>query len=736
MRLSYSVEPPYDLVVCEKPAAALRIAQALGSSRIKKISGSATRKRTGELPPVFSVTDSTNHRFVVCSAVGHLYVLVDIKGNRSVYPVFNVAWRPLKKNGTGHFNTPSKTGIIKGISMLSQKATRFVHACDYDQEGEVIGYNILEYACNNKYESSLRAKFSTLTDEDIRNSFDNLVKPNKGLAEAGRTRHMIDFIYGINLSRALTQSYMSSNDGKTFCNLSIGRVQGPALAFVVDREIEIRNHVSDPFWNILGEFEKNGQRIKAQYYQHKIRRQSEATSTVNECTDQEGKITSIKDEKVASKAPSPFSLGDLQKEAYRVFKFSPSYTLTIAEKLYLDALISYPRTSSQRLPKSINYKKVISCLSNIVLSTDGGTPYSILALKLLVKAHLSPNEGHKTDPAHPAIYPTGQKPKRTLQDVEIKLLDLIIKRFLATFSDSAIIQHRTITILVKGKHIFNADAKKMLHEGWMSFYKPYIDRAVLGIQTYLPFLRNGDILKNVAIIMNTNFTQPPVRFSQASLLEKMEKEKIGTKATRSEIIETLFKRNYISSSTYRKGNIRGIIRTGIEATDIGFEIIQSMRKYIPNIVSTDLTRSMEEQLEEIEVGKAKSPVIIDAAINTLKKAIVTFKEKEMEIGQQITDAVLITRNKQQVVLGKCPVCNKGELKIIKSHVTQKRFIGCSNYVSGTCKATSPLPQKGSITIMDKICSVCRWPVVKSTYGGQGKNSWIFCVNIQCQSKKQ
>jgi DNA topoisomerase-1 len=291
LSLSYSVEPPYDLVVCEKPAAALRIAQALGSSRIEKISGSAKGKRRGEPPQVFSITDSNNHRFVVCSAMGHLYGLVDIKGNRSIYPIFDVEWRPLKKNGTGHFKTSSKTErIIKGISMLSQKATRFVHACDYDQEGEVIGYNVLEYACNNKYESSLRAKFSTLTDEEIRNSFDNLLEPSKGLAEAGRTRHMIDFIYGVNLSRALTQSYKASNDGKLFCNLSIGRVQGPALAFVVDRDIEIRNHVPDPFWNILGEFEKNGQRIKAQYYQHKITRQSTATSIVNECTDQDGKI--------------------------------------------------------------------------------------------------------------------------------------------------------------------------------------------------------------------------------------------------------------------------------------------------------------------------------------------------------------------------------------------------------------------------------------------------------------
>jgi DNA topoisomerase-1 len=248
-------------------------------------------------------------------------------------------------------------------------------------------------------------------------------------------------------------------------------------------------------------------------------------------------------------------------------------------------------------------------------------------------------------------------------------------------------------------------------------------------------LRNGDILKSVAITMSEKFTQPPMRFNEASLLEKMEKEKIGTKATRSEIIRTLFKRNYITSTTY-VGESVGRTRSGIEATDIGFEVIQAMRKYIPNIVSTDLTRSMEEQLDKIEVGNDKSAVVIEAAIARLKEAIVSFKEKEIEIGHQITEAITITRNKQQITLGTCPMCKNGELKIMKSNVTQKRFVGCSNYMSGTCIAAAPLPQKGSITNIDKICNVCRWPMVKSTYGRQSKNPWIFCVNMQCPSKKQ
>jgi hypothetical protein len=213
-----------------------------------------------------------------------------------------------------------------------------------------------------------------------------------------------------------------SNDGKRYCNLSIGRVQGPTLAFVVDREMEIRKHVPEPYWTISAEFEKDGHIIKAHYYQQKISTLSQAT-IVNACKDQDGRITKIEKQKITLKAPTPFNLGDLQKESYRVFRFSPSYTLSIAEKLYIAALISYPRTSSQKLPISINYKKIISGLSKI------SYPYTKLAPTLLEKDHLTPNEGSKSDPAHPAIYPTGEKPKGKLDGVELKLFDLIIRKF-------------------------------------------------------------------------------------------------------------------------------------------------------------------------------------------------------------------------------------------------------------------------------------------------------------------
>ena len=199
--------------------------------------------------------------------------------------------------------------------------------------------------------------------------------------------------------------------------------------------------------------------------------------------------------------------------------------------------------------------------------------------------------------------------------------------------------------------------------------------------------------------MADRVTQPPPRFNQSSLLEEMETQKIGTKATRSEIITILFKRNYVSNtpstglSYSRQDNGQG---GGIVATDLGIEIVQSMRKYLSTIVSADLTRSMEELLEGIEFGNDRSDSVIKYAKAKLNEVIIPFKEKEIEIGNRITVALNITKNKQQMVLGPCPVCGKGSLKIIKSRRTKKRFVGCSNYSSGVCKATAPLPQKGSI----------------------------------------
>ena len=290
--------------------------------------------------------------------------------DRGIWPVFDIEWF-VKSGSTSRFRKHSgresqaltaRLGVIRD---LSKEASAVVNACDYDLEGETIGSNIIQFACEGA--RTLRAKFSTLTDEEIREAFSRLSPSDPNLALAGRMRHLVDFLWGVNLSRVLSESARA--EGKSFSNVTIGRVQGPALEFVVDREIDVMTHVPVPYWKIDCVLRKGNSRLQVHYAGGYIRSQSEANEVIK-------KLSSAESARVSSVAISsrkipprfPFNLADLQKEAFRTHKIRPSVTLSTAQKLYLKSLISYPRTGSQKLPNSIGYQKIFDRLS--------GGPYS------------------------------------------------------------------------------------------------------------------------------------------------------------------------------------------------------------------------------------------------------------------------------------------------------------------------------------------------------------------------
>ncbi|WP_230207482.1 DNA topoisomerase I [Candidatus Nitrosocosmicus agrestis] len=805
--------------MCEKSSSAKRVSQALRSysfsekvtvgsipeakAQIQRNATSSSEIQMSKSSIFDTIVTKKGKMYVIGYALGHLYRLEGSYNKDKSSPIFDPIWKPLSSIRSNDSKTKSlqfKVGrVLKELEFVSKYATEFIHACDYDQEGEVIGYNILHYACHNKYSRSKRAKFSSLTDEEIINSFKNLLPPNNNLKEAGISRHTIDFIYGINLSRALTNSLKKrsakNNNVKKFIQLSIGRVQGPTLAFVVEREKEISDHISTPYWNINADFQKDDTIIHTSHFPQKIELEKSVLQIIAECKNQLGKVTEVKITKTSIKPPYPFNLGDLQKEAYRVFKFTPSYTLSIAEKLYLDALISYPRTSSQKLPPTINYNKIISNISKNGIFVNSVTfekstgndailSYPDICSRLLSLKHLSPNEGKQEDPAHPAIYPTGEKAKRSLDASEQKLLDLITRRFFSTFGQEAFYNQIWVTITVKNKHVFKAEEKKILTEGWIKYYQPYLDLPTFVKKETLSFLKKNNILKLIKIESIQKATQPPPRYNQSTLLQKMEREKIGTKATRSEIINTLYKRNYIydyrpntllesnnKSShisqiyTTRKNNkvekqddlvvkigtnpekkdlfinIKG--SAGIRPTEMGVALVVSMQKYVPSIVSTSLTRKMEEQLEQIEAGQKSSEIVINQARDQVKQAIESFTKNQDKIAFELSQSLELDRSNTPVLkknittkpLGKCPICKKGDLVIKKALKTKKRFAGCTSYSKDKCMATAPLPLKGMIKGTGNSCKECNWPIISANGINQGKKyQWQFCMNPQCPLK--
>jgi DNA topoisomerase I len=197
----------------------------------------------------------------------------------------------------------------------------------------------------------------------------------------------------------------------------------------------------------------------------------------------------------------------------------------------------------------------------------------------------------------------------------------------------------------------------------------------------------------------------------------MENERMGTKATRAEIIATLVGRGYAN-------------RESMEVTDLGFSVVEAMEKFSPAIVTTELTRGIEQELEKIEDGGERGDELIRETVRSLTGQLIELSGHASEFGREMGEATAASRQVAQT-LGRCPVCKTGELRIIRSKKTGKRFVGCSNYASG-CRASAPLPQRGTVKPTARQCRHCSWPIVLVS---GGRFPWRLCVNPACPAKE-
>ena len=685
----------YTFIITEKPDAALRIASALD------LKGKPKKMEDNGVPYYIAERDK---QIIVVPAIGHLYTVAEEKGGRNYYPVFSFRWVPryMAERGAKQIRVWLET-----ISKLAKDADTYIDACDYDIEGSIIGYCILKYACGNKESVAKRMKYSTLTKEELEKSYAELLpKLDFALIEAGRTRHEIDWLYGVNLSRALT---IAAKDwsGK-YATLSTGRVQGPTLRFLVAREKAIRSFVPTPYWQIRAEVEIEGRVFEAAYEKEIVETKKEANALVDACKGKDGVVENIEVKQFQQMPPTPFDIGALQSEAYSLFGYTPRRTLDIAQRLYLDALISYPRTSSQKLPPAINYEAILKSLSAV-------SEYRKLAAELLSKKELKPNEGKKEDPAHPAIYPTGNLPERVLEEPERRIWDLVVRRFMAVFGEPAIRQSLKVCINVNGQKFF-LRGRQTLKEGWLRFYEPYVRSE----EVLLPPLEEGQKLKVRRIILEDKFTKPPPRYNPGSLLKRMEEAGIGTKATRADIIQTLYDRKYVRDER-------------MVVTDLGFEVLEVLKKHCPPIVSIGLTRKLEERMDKIQANQEKRENVLLDAIEILKPVVEGLKAKEKTIGEQLSNAIKRARLEERLV-GPCPLCGTGMLMILYSRKTGKRFIGCTNFFKKQCNAAFPLPQRGTARPLGRNCRGCGWPTVQVRI--KGRRPWNLCFNPKCPLKEE
>ncbi|MDO8517099.1 MAG: DNA topoisomerase I [Nanoarchaeota archaeon] len=668
------------LIICEKPQASMKIASALSDGK--------DEQHTDKGVSFYEFTKNGQKIFVGC-AVGHLFGLGQ-KEKGAKTPNFDIEWKPNYESKGAEY-TKKYYDVLK---KLSKQANEFVVATDYDVEGEVIGLNVVRYICGQK--DAKRMKFSSLTKEELQQSFENLSPTlNWGQAIAGETRHYLDWFYGINLSRALMKSISKTG---SFRILSIGRVQGPTLGIIVDKELQIQKFKSEPYWQVFLQIkDKINQKIEVMFPKD-LKQEKELLQFKQLKGKKAIASTEIKDEKILP--PIPFDLTTLQTEAYRLHGLTPTQTLQIAQGLYLEGLISYPRTSSQKYPEAIGFEKILKQLTK-----------HFSAVKYA--KNKIPTEGKKSDPAHPAIYPTGEF--RKLEGQNKELYDLIVRRFISCFCDSALVENKRITAEINSLKFF-AKGMQIKEKNWLSVYD--FDMKEAKIPTI-----NGEV-DITEIRIEEKQTQPPKRFSPASIVKELEKRNLGTKSTRASIIETLYSRGYVKERS-------------LEATSLGIRLIGTLKKYSPVIIDEQLTRDIEKEMDSIITSKKdldkKQAKIIDTAKKSITEIIDDMTKNIDKIGKELAEANTELREKerQDNTLNQCPKCKKGNFRILFNRGSKRYFVACSAYPE--CKNTFSLPPNALIKPAKENCPDCGFAMLLAIR--KAKRPWKFCFNPECPQNK-
>lgn len=712
----------YMLALAEKPTAAKRIANALTAKPRKNIV--KVYKNGKKLPDVDVYSCKTEEgKVLIVSALGHLFTLVQHGGGWQ-YPVYDYKWVPVPYSYSARRNITKHDlrieAVIEALRALTKRNKQLIICTDLDQEGEVIGGVIFrELATKTQFHNIKRMRFSTLTVEEIQTAWKDIFANKQkigldyGLFEKGLMRHYLDWLWGINLSRALMLSLKNSTG--RYKTLSTGRVQGPTLSFVAERQLLQDTFVPIPYFILAAKVRYNKKIYELTPRIQKITSKKKAMNLVTKNSQATAIVDSIECKQNKISRIVPYNLSSLQKDAYRFFKLSPKRTLNAAERLYLSAAISYPRTSSEKYAPKMEHSKIISDLMR-------QKKYKLLAQLTLREAKKrKPKQGTKEDPAHPAIAPTGQAPQNASEDAK-KVYELIIKRYFATFGAEVKLEKTSATITI-GEVKFSLSGSKIIKKGWWALFDHYIPKDL----TLLPSFKTGDTLAVHSFAALEKLTSPPNSYNENSLLKKMEEAEIGTKATRADIIDTLIKREYISGSP-------------LQVTKLGKIVYEVLKNYSPSVLSVDLSRDIEAMGELIERTRndfaSTNPLTLSDAIfkgiQILHTILLELKESEYEIGLAI-NRELLDQNREDIEICECPVCHEGTLRIIKGR-SGKRFLGCSLFFDEKkCTATFPIPQKGKVVYYPKTCPIDGMPQLQIF---SGKKPWVMCINPDCESRKE
>ena len=692
------------LIITEKNNSAQKIAEILSG-------GAATETKSFTIP-VFKWSDSEGETSVVGTG-GH--------GVERAFPeekefkqwkldlIHGLVDAPLITRPTD-----GKKNVIRAVQKEAKAADSLVIATDFDREGELIGLESLEVALevNPDLEPTVkRARYSALTKEEIEGAFSNLDTLSYPLAHAAGARQDIDLIWGAAFTRAV--SLMAKAYGANF--LSVGRVQSPTLGLIVERELERRAHVFVPYWELFAKFEHpSGSSFETHHATDKFWDRAEADAALAATADP-GVVKSVTSRKNTSKPPTPYNTNSFQVDASSRLGITPKQAMNYAQDLYDDGFISYPRTDNTIYPDSLPLKKTIESLVKIK---------DFAAAAPLLDAPLKPTQGKKFDAAHPPIYPTHALYPSALDGPKARVYELIVRRFLATFSQPMITESTRADIEAGGETYFVRG-------------KVVLDPGYAGIYTYarssdeeIPALEEGQKLSlDGKPWLIDKETQPPARLSEAKLVQLMDEQGLGTKATRPDIIQKLYSRKYVRNHPP-------------EPTATGMAMYEAFKEWVPEMATSEMTAGLEVEMDQIAEGKMSKEEVVDDSRKLVHSTFDAMREGEEALSKMIWAGMDKDR-----ILGPCIVCKEAGrtkedgspnmLRIIRAKKSGKSFVGCSGWKPDdpeACDQTFPMPQPNfyEVTPLEENCSIChRTPRVSVKTRGRAGRPWKLCFNDDC-----
>ncbi len=584
--------------------------------------------------------------------------------------------------------------LVKQIIELSKKASITYIATDEDREGEAIGYHV---ACliGGKLESYPRIVFHEITQNAILNALKTPRQIDMSKVNAQQARRFLDRIVGFKLSSLIAS--------KITKGLSAGRVQSAALKLVIDREREIKAFKPLTYFTLDAYFESHLEAQLISYKGNKLKAQElidekKAQEIKNELEKESYTISSIVKKSKKSPTPPPFMTSTLQQSASSLLGFSPTKTMSIAQKLYegvatpqgVMGVITYMRTDSLNIAK-----EALEEARNKILK-DYGKDY------LPPKAKVYSSKNKNAQEAHEAIRPTSiilepNALKDYLKPEELKLYTLIYKRFLASQMQDALFESQSVVVACE-KGEFKASGRKLLFDG---YYK------ILGNDDkdkLLPNLKENDPIKLEKLESNAHVTEPPARYSEASLIKVLESLGIGRPSTYAPTISLLQNRDYIK-----------VEKKQISALESAFKVIEILEKHFEEIVDSKFSASLEEELDNIAQNKADYQQV-------LKDFYYPFMDK-IEAGKKN----IISQKVHEKTGQSCPKCG-GEL--VKKNSRYGEFIACNNYPK--CKYIKQT-ENASDGANQELCEKCGGEMVQKI---SRNGAFLACNNYpECKNTK-